>query len=226
MAGREVYQESRFSSVTWAIVAGILTTIVVAVALFAFDFVNPFDDGDPEPETADLMLREMSNLQAGLIASGAVLDTSYVNVSVRHEGESSEDWKTHLTGQPHDRIEVQVRFENVSIRRAEDVAVGINLPAFMDYVPGSTMLMNGSHPEGIALSSDNVVSGGVYVGDYNTEAVGYLKITTTLDPPTTSTCGEYEVVVTGLVGSDAQNTVYNTAKVDFDLSEPDCGAPN
>lgn len=146
-----------------------------------------------------------------------------VNKYVRHQGESSNDWKTHMTAKPGDDLEYMIRFENKGNVQLKNVSVGDNLPRYHDYIEGSTKLMNGTYPSGTGISSDNVITGGIYVGNYNPGSVGYVLIRTKLNPATAfQYCGDYELTNTGLVGADNNNTVFNTTKVTVTVDESNC----
>jgi uncharacterized repeat protein (TIGR01451 family) len=144
----------------------------------------------------------------------SVASSLKVNKYVRHLGETSADWSTHKTAKPGDTLEYMIGFENKGNVQLENVSVGDNLPKYHDYIEGSTKIYNAKYPGGQTVNSDNIVTGGIYVGDYNPGSNGFVIIRTILDPITAyEKCGNYELTNTGLVGADNNNTVYNTTKV-------------
>jgi len=144
----------------------------------------------------------------------SVAESIKVDKFVRHLGETSDDWTTSTDAKPGDTLEYMIRFENKGNTQLQNVSVGDNLPKYHDYIEGSTKLRSTRFPNGTSITSNNIVTGGIFVGDYDPASVGYVLIQTKLDPITAyEKCGDYELTNTALVGADNADTVYNTTQV-------------
>jgi uncharacterized repeat protein (TIGR01451 family) len=148
----------------------------------------------------------------------SVADVVSVNKYVRHAGQGSDDWKTSTTAKPGDDLEYMIKFKNEGNTKLEDVLVGDNLPDYNKYVEGSTKLMNGANPNGVAVENDNITKGGINVGHYMPGAVGYVLLAVELDPVTAyEKCGQYDVRNVGIVKPKGMNPYYNTAQVKINV---------
>lgn len=143
-----------------------------------------------------------------------VADVVSVNKFVRHAGQGSADWKTSTTAKPGDNVEYLIKFKNEGNTQLDDVMVGDNLPKYNTYVNGSTNLSNGTNPNGIKITNDNITKGGINVGNYTAGAVGYVWFSAKLDPiQAYEKCGEYDIRNVGVVRPKGMNEFYNTAQV-------------
>jgi uncharacterized repeat protein (TIGR01451 family) len=144
----------------------------------------------------------------------AKADVVSVNKYVRHVGQSASDWKTSTTAKPGDDLEYKILFKNEGNTQLNDVMVGDNLPKYNSYVVGTTKLYNGNHPDGMAVTTDNIHQGGINVGNYLPGASAYVIIRVKLDAITAyEKCGQYDVRNVGVVRPAGMNEFYNTAQV-------------
>lgn len=150
-----------------------------------------------------------------------VADVVSVNKFVRHAGEGSDDWTTSTEADPGDVLEYMIRFKNEGNSRLEDVVVADNLPKYHKYIDGSTQLMSGAFPNGTNITSDNIVSGGIDVGNYQSGAVGYVMFEAEIAPiGAYDECNlTYDLRNVGIVQPAGMNEHYNTAQV---LVRVDC----
>jgi uncharacterized repeat protein (TIGR01451 family) len=144
----------------------------------------------------------------------SVADVVSVNKYVRHAGQGASDWKTSTTAKPGDDLEYKIRFKNEGNTTLNKVVVGDNLPNYNKYVAGSTKLYSGSHPDGLAISSDNISKGGIDVGNFMSGAEAYVIIKVKLDPITAyPRCATYDMRNVGVVQPQGMQQYYNTAQV-------------
>lgn len=127
---------------------------------------------------------------------------------VRKAGET--EWKTETSANAGDTLEYQIRFKNEGNVRLNNLDIVDNLPPHVTYVPGSTMLKNGAFPDGIKITSDKIVDGGINVGNYDPGAVGYVKFQVTVNKDFTVN-GCYDLKNVAAVRTEAGKVVYNTA---------------
>lgn len=130
-----------------------------------------------------------------------------ITKQVRLLGE--KDWKVENTAKPGDTLEYLITFKNEGNTQLKNVVVGDNMPAYVSYVKGTTQLKNGANPNGVKITSDNITTGGIDVGNYNPGAVGYVwfaaKIDSNLQP------GDYTLKNVGIVRPEGMNDFYNVA---------------
>lgn len=145
-------------------------------------------------------------------------DAVKVNKYVRNVTAGEEDWQLTNEARPEDTLEYMIRFENKGNTTLESVVVGDNLPDYIAYVPGSTTIVNGNNPDGIAAESDNVWQGGIRVGDYAPGAAGYVTFEAKIDPVNVfAQCGTYTLKNVGVVRPEGMNEFYNTAHTDVKI---------
>lgn len=153
------------------------------------------------------------------VKASAVKVNKYVS---KHDGDNNaknNDWQVANTAKAGEKMDYMIRFENKGNTTLNNVVVGDNLPDYMQYVPGSTYIYNGNHPNGTPAGSDNVAKGGINVGNYAPGSDGYVVFTVKLDESKQfAKCGNYVLTNVGIVR--AQNMsyeVYNTAKTTVNI---------
>ena len=102
-----------------------------------------------------------------------IVDTFEIEKLVRSEG---GQWTDSVTVEPGDTIDYQIQYKNTSQLRQNDVVIKDLLPAGVDYVDGSTYLVNSNHPSPVQLSDNIVTANGINIGDYLSGANAYIKI--------------------------------------------------
>lgn len=92
---------------------------------------------------------------------------------------NSEDgiWQDTIEAKVGDKVEFQFQYLNTSKENQTGVVMRDILPSNLRYVEGSTILYNGSHPDGLNLDTDDVINGGVNVGSYDANANAFMQIT-------------------------------------------------
>lgn len=135
--------------------------------------------------------------------------TSSVSITKQVRLLGEKDWKVENTAKPGETLEYLITFKNEGNTQLKNVVVGDNMPAYVSYVKGTTQLKNGANPNGIKITSDNITTGGIDVGNYNPGAVGYVwfaaKIDSNLQP------GGYTLKNVGIVRPEGMNDFYNVA---------------
>lgn len=130
-----------------------------------------------------------------------------ITKQVRKLGETT--WNVTNNAQPGDTLEYLITFKNQGNTVLQNVKIGDNMPAHVTYVPGTTMLKNGANPSGIKITSDNITTGGIDVGNYNPGAVGYVWFQAKINKDLAPGCYDFKNV--GVVRPQGMNEFYNTA---------------
>lgn len=136
---------------------------------------------------------------------GACFDKSgYVIFKVKVQGPQTPDFKIeksvrnnatggafnqNVTAKAGDKVDYQIHFTNTGQTQLNNVLIRDQLPAGMTYVAGSTKLVNGNHPSGVAMP-DGITAQGLNINAYAAGAGAYLKFTAQLPAETALQCGE------------------------------------
>ncbi len=152
------------------------------------------------------------------VKASAVKVNKYVSA---HDGDTNvqnNKWELENTAKPGDKLDYMIRFENKGNTKLNDVMVGDNLPGYMSYVNGSTKLYNTTHPNGLAITNDNITKGGINVGAYMPGSTGYVIITTQVNQSKQfAKCGNYVLTNVGVVRPAGMKDIYNTAKTTVNI---------
>lgn len=108
----------------------------------------------------------------------AVFDTDFrVSQHIRLKGDT--EWHNYVDAEVGDEVEIQFEYQNIDRRNNihENVVVRSVLPEALEYVPGSTILYNGTYPEGASCAQDTLVTTGVNIGGYSVGANAYIRFT-------------------------------------------------
>ena len=142
-------------------------------------------------------------------------DVVSVVKEVRKLGEKT--WVTQNSAKPGETLEYRIRFKNEGNTTLRNVVVGDNMPAHVTYVPGTTKLLNGANPTGISISSNNITTGGIDVGNYEPGAVGYVWFQAKIDP---NLKGNYDLTNVGVVRPEGMNEHWNKAVTKVTTTTP------
>lgn len=108
----------------------------------------------------------------------AVYDYDYtVEKKVRLAGDTDRTWKDDVIAKVGDKVEFQIQYRNTSDKQQTSVAIKDILPSNLRYVPGSTKIMNSSHPNGANVTEDHLVNDGLLIGNYGPNANAFLMFT-------------------------------------------------
>lgn len=101
-----------------------------------------------------------------------------VVLKYRHQGE--QQWLLPSDGfqtTAGDLIEFQGSYRNVSGSAQANVMALNELPAGLEYVPGSTTLFNAMNPDGTPVADDSWMTQGLNLGKYEDSANAYVRFT-------------------------------------------------
>ena len=129
-----------------------------------------------------------------------VYDYSYtVDKTVRLSG--TKDWTDNLTANIGDEVEYQIAYQNLESTTVSDVMVKDVLPANLEYVEGSTVIYNSSHPSGFTYDDGAALfSTGLNIGSYGSEANAFIRFKAKI-VDNSFECGENTMTNWGQVGT-------------------------
>lgn len=147
--------------------------------------------------------------------------------TVRFEGQTSADWKESLNAKPGQTVEWRVTFKNNGGTPLSNVKIVDNLPNGMTFVPGSIKLLNGNHPNGIAVSDEAIQANGRQVnadiGNYNPGSTAHLVFKTKVAADKDVPCGGAKYVNVAYATPQGSGTVNDSAEVVVDKAA--CATP-
>jgi uncharacterized repeat protein (TIGR01451 family) len=120
-------------------------------------------------------------------------------------------WATSNTANPGDTLKYLITYKNTGNTTAKNVIVRDNLPPHLTYVPGSTVITNTNHPNGIKSQSDKVTTDGIIIGDYAPGSTAYVTLEAKIDPASQLACGETKFTNVGIAHPQTMPEYYNTA---------------
>lgn len=130
---------------------------------------------------------------------------------VRKHSDGTGNWVESYAAQPGETVDYIIRYKNTGQVTQENVIVKDTLPAGMTYVAGSTMLANGSAPNGKSVS-DNVTTSGINIGTYAPGASAWVRFSAKVASVDQLPCGPQKLVNKASVETGA-GTKEDTADV-------------
>ncbi len=136
-------------------------------------------------------------------------------------------WSNDNTAKSGDTLKYLITYQNTGNTTQNDVVIRDSLPPHMKLVPGSTKFANATYPQGKAATSDDVVNGGIIIGNYAPGANAYVTFEVKIDEASKLACGENEFRNVGVARPKSMNEYYNTAitKVTRECEETQPKAP-
>lgn len=88
----------------------------------------------------------------------------------------NKGWNESVNAKVGDKVDYRLIFTNEGNTTYNDVIIKDILPSNLKFVEGSMKLVNANHKDGLVLSGNDVVAGGLNIGDYagNTNAIVYF----------------------------------------------------
>lgn len=79
-----------------------------------------------------------------------------------------------------DVMEFCVEYTNDSLEAVENVVLSVSLPNNMEYVPGSTRLVNQKFLDGASTNDDTITTDGINIGNYESGEKALVKYSAVL----------------------------------------------
>ena len=116
-----------------------------------------------------------------------------VVTKVRIKGDPDRTWKDTVNIRAGDQVEYQIIYKNISDANHANVTVSDEIPANMQYVSGSTVLINSGNRTGVIVENDALVEGGLNIGSYNSGEDASVRFTAKA-VDTSSATGEEQLI--------------------------------
>lgn len=114
----------------------------------------------------------------------------------------TDKWHDAITAQPGQKVDYQIYYENTGEANQDDVVAIDKLPQGVTYKKGSTTLRNASNADGdgLAITSNDLVTKGINIGNYAPVSNAYVRFTATLpEAAQLEACGAIKLVNTGTI---------------------------
>jgi uncharacterized repeat protein (TIGR01451 family) len=152
-----------------------------------------------------------------------------VQKTVRHEGQTSADWKETIKTQPGKNVEWRVEFKNIGSTELKQVKVVDQVPAGLTVVPGSVKLYNGNYPNGYTYPDTAIQSNGkqvnVNIGNYNPGINAFVLFKTKVPESKDLECGVNKFTNIAYATPEGFGAVNDGADVTVDGKECDNPKP-
>lgn len=123
-----------------------------------------------------------------------------VEKKVRLSGTTA--WQENITAQPGQKVDYQIAYTNNGTTEQSNVMARDELPAEIKYTSNTTTLRNSSNPNGngLAITSNNLVSSGINIGNYVPGGNAYVRFSAVLpSSDKLAVCGPNPLVNTGII---------------------------
>lgn len=106
----------------------------------------------------------------------AVFDLAYtIEHQVRLADSEDKTWGNSVDAQIGDIVEFRVAYMNNDTFDHLNVMIKDILPDGLEYVPGSTKLVNGTYPDGSTVDQDTITTTGINIGGYGAGANAFVR---------------------------------------------------
>lgn len=96
---------------------------------------------------------------------------------VRLADNEDRTWYSSVDAKVGDKVQFRIGYKNTSDKKQDGVVIKDILPSNLQYVTGSSVIKNSSHPNGAKVLQDYLVEDGLRIGNYSPEANAYLYFT-------------------------------------------------
>ena len=123
----------------------------------------------------------------------------------------SNQWSNNNTAAPGNTMVYMITYQNIGNSEEDNVIIRDNLPPAMTLVPNTTKLYNQSNPNGVLITSNNIASGGIVIGNYNPGGGAYVTFQVTVPTASKMACGATQFRNVGVAQPEGLTEYYNTA---------------
>lgn len=142
------------------------------------------------------------------IGSGTVL------VRIEEKASGTACWTQELAPVPSGTtIRYLITYRNLARAVQHNVIIRISLPPHMSLVPNSTYLANSNNRKGVLVTSNDVVNGGIVIGNYGSGANAYVVLSVTVPFDSDLACGWNKFNAVGAAHPSGLNEFQNTAEI-------------
>jgi uncharacterized repeat protein (TIGR01451 family) len=121
-----------------------------------------------------------------------------IDKTVRHEGQTSNDWKESIKAKPGKNVEWRIGFENTGKTELKQVLIADQVPTGLTVVPNSIKLFNGNYPQGHTFPNSAIQKNGrdvhVNIGNYNPGIRAVVTFKTKIADEKALKCGTNRLV--------------------------------
>jgi uncharacterized repeat protein (TIGR01451 family) len=114
-----------------------------------------------------------------------------VEKTVRVEGQEDKTYREAVAAKPGETVKYKIEYVNNGEVTQSGVVVKDTLPSGLSYDSASTVIQNASHTGGVGAGTDEILGGGIDIGNYTPVGAGEYsaRVYFTAKVPETATCG-------------------------------------
>lgn len=163
---------------------------------------------DPNGAVVDQNMQPCFNYEATVTAEFRV-KAPVVSIQKMVKVDGQKDFVTENSANAGDTLKYVLVVKNESNTVLKEVQVGDNLPPYMTYVKGSTLLINSNTGTTGKVLGDGITTGGITIDNMNPGSTQYVYFKTVLDK--TLPCGNNRLRNVGIVRAQGTNQIFNVA---------------
>jgi uncharacterized repeat protein (TIGR01451 family)/LPXTG-motif cell wall-anchored protein len=177
--------------------------------------------GDGIASGSGIVLENGAPAQAGSVTVLARVTVPGVKIIKQSELKNAANkWSSNNAAKPGDTMKYLIEYQNTGNTPQKNVVIRDVLPHHMALVPGTTKLTNSTYPSGKTVTSNDVVGGGIVIGNYGTGANAYVTFEAKIDDASKLACGNNTFRNVGVAHPKSMNE-YQSAAVT--IVNRDCG---
>lgn len=135
-------------------------------------------------------------------------------VKVAKESQLKTDinkWSANNTAKPGETLRYIISYQNTGTTDQKQVVMHDTLPAKVQLIPGTTTLYNATNKDGVKLATDDIVKGGVIIGDYGPGSNAYVVYEALVAPADQLACGDNTLRNSGSARPQGMGDYYSSA---------------
>ncbi|MCL2444682.1 DUF11 domain-containing protein [Candidatus Saccharibacteria bacterium] len=157
---------------------------------------------------------------SGHVIYRIVVDQPNFEITKSVSREGANDWQNSLIANPGDIVEFRIHYRNTGTVDQVDVTLLDTLPDFLEFIPGSTRLVNNADPNGSYIA-DGITTTGVNIGTYGPGAEAIVTFRVRVASYAYLPCGNNTLQNTVAAITD-NGTKRDTAYVNVNNDHEDC----
>lgn len=162
-------------------------------------------------------MKPCNNFQESIYVQARV-NASVLSVQKFVKLEGSDKWLTTMDAKPGDKLAFLVVAKNEGNTKLTNLLIRDSFPPKLKFVNGSAILINTTHPAPGIPVSDNVINGGIFVGDYQPGANAQIRFNAMVPNDLPNGCTTFKNVVNAK--ANETGFIHNEADVRVCVNKP------
>lgn len=175
--------------------------------------VNQYFEGGPRLEPSNSSKSGSSSSCTATTPKQGGAATVFVRIEAK--AQDTPCWTQYLAPvSPGATIRYLITYQNISQSVQHDVVLRVSLSPKITLVPNSTSFANSNYPKGKLATSNDIINGGLIIGNYGPGANAFLVLTVAIPFAQDLACDWNDFRVVGVVHPRDMNEFYNTVDLE------------